>query len=67
MAYGNFKDLTRWIASDKIFPDKAFNIAKKSKILCVSKGSCFNSSMVYEIFDKKTSATRENKFYGGAR
>ena len=28
MAYGDFKDLTRRIASDKILSDKAFNVAK---------------------------------------
>ena len=28
IAYGHFKDLTRWTASDKILDDKAFNIAK---------------------------------------
>ena len=28
MAYGDFKDLTRRTASDKILCDKAFNIAK---------------------------------------
>ena len=28
MAYGDFKDLTRRTASDKILRDKAFNIAK---------------------------------------
>ena len=31
MAYGNFKDLTRRIASDKILHDKAFNITKNPK------------------------------------
>ena len=31
MAYGDFKDLARRIASDKIFKDKAFNIANNSK------------------------------------
>ena len=31
MAYGDFKDLTRRIASDKILRDKAFNIAKNPK------------------------------------
>ena len=31
MAYGNFKDLTRRTASDKILRDKAFNIAKNPK------------------------------------
>ena len=28
MAYGDFKDLTRRTASDKILCDKAFNVAK---------------------------------------
>ena len=31
MAYGVFKDATRKTASDKIFRDKAFSIAKNSK------------------------------------
>ena len=31
MVYGDFKDLTRRIASDKILRDKAFNIAKHPK------------------------------------
>ena len=31
MAYGDFKDLPRRIASDKILPEKAFNIAKNPK------------------------------------
>ena len=31
MAYGDFKDLTRRTASDKILPDKAFNIANNPK------------------------------------
>ena len=31
MTYGDFKDLTRRIASDKILRDKAFNIAKNPK------------------------------------
>ena len=31
MAYGDFKDLLRRTASDKIVQDKAFNIAKSSK------------------------------------
>ena len=28
MAYGDFKDLERGAASDKVFADKAFNVAK---------------------------------------
>ena len=31
MAYGDFKNLTRRTASDKIFRDKAFNIGKNPK------------------------------------
>ena len=31
MAYGDFKDLTRGTAADKILRDKAFNIAKNPK------------------------------------
>ena len=31
MAYGDFKDLNRRTASDKILRDKAFNIAKNPK------------------------------------
>ena len=31
MAYGDFKDLTRRTASDKILRDEAFNIAKNPK------------------------------------
>ena len=31
MAYGDFKDLTRRIASDKMLRDKPFNFAKKKK------------------------------------
>ena len=31
MTYGDFKDLTRRLVSNKVLHDKAFNIAKKSK------------------------------------
>ena len=31
MTYGDFKNLTRRIASDKILRDTAFNMAKNSK------------------------------------
>ena len=31
MAYGDFKDLDRRIAADKVLPDKAFNIATNRK------------------------------------
>ena len=47
MAYGDFKDLTRRTASDKILRDKAFNIAKNPKYDRYQKDL---SSMVYKFF-----------------
>ena len=52
MAHGDFKDLTRRTASDKILGDKAFNIAMNSKY---DGYQCGLASMVYKSFDKKTS------------
>ena len=34
MAYGDFKDLKRREASDKVLRDKAFNIAQNPKRTC---------------------------------
>ena len=51
MAYGDFKDLTRRTASDKILRDKAFNIAKNPKYDGYQRGL---ASMVYKFFGKKT-------------
>ena len=48
MAYGDFKDLTRRTASDKIFCNKAFNIAKNPKHDEYQRGL---TSMVYKFFD----------------
>ena len=50
MAYGDFKDLKRRTASDKILRDKAFNIAKNPKYDGYQRGL---ASMVYKFFDKK--------------
>ena len=50
MAYGDFKDLKRRIASDKILRDTAFNIAKNPKHDGYQRGL---TSMVYKFFDKK--------------
>ena len=50
MAYGDFKDLTRGTASDKILHDKAFNITKNLKYDGYQRGL---ASMVYKFFDKK--------------
>ena len=50
MAYGDFKDLARRTASDKVLRDKAFNIAKNPKYDGYQRGL---ASMVYKFFDKK--------------
>ena len=52
MAYRDFKDLTRRTASDKILHDKAFNFAKYLNYDGCQHGL---ASMVYKVFDKKTS------------
>ena len=52
MAYGDFKDLNRRTAADKVLGDKAFNIAKNPKY---DGYQCVLALMVYKLFDKKTS------------
>ena len=52
MAYGNFKDLPRRTTSDKVFRDKALNIAKNPKYDRYQRGL---ASLVYKFFDKKSS------------
>ena len=47
MIYGDFKDLARRTASDKILRDKAFNIAKNPKYDRYQRGL---ASMVYIFF-----------------
>ena len=54
MVYGDFKDLKRRTASDKILRDKAFNIAKNSKYDGYQRGL---ASMVYKFFDKKSTGS----------
>ena len=54
MAYGDFKDLTRRTASDKLLRNKAFNIAKNPKYDGYERGLV---SMVYKFFDKKSSGS----------
>ena len=51
MAYGDFKDLTKRTASDKVLRDKAFNTAKNPKYDGYQRGL---ASMVYNCFDKKS-------------
>ena len=50
MAYGDFKDLARRAASDKVIRDKAFNIAKGPKYDGYQTSLAL---MVYNFFDKK--------------
>ena len=54
MAYGDFKDLKRRTASDKVLRDKAFNIAKNPKYDGYQRGL---ASMVYNFFDKNSSGS----------
>ena len=51
MAYGDFKDLKRRTASDKVLRDKAFNIAKNPKYDGYQREL---ASVVYNFFDKKS-------------
>ena len=51
MAHGDFKNLTRRTASDKRLCDKALNIAKNPEYDGYQNGL---SSMLYNIFDKKS-------------
>ena len=50
MAYGDFKDLNRKTAADKVLCDKTFNIAKNPKYYRYQRGL---ASMVYKCFDAK--------------
>ena len=57
MAHGDFKDLARRTASDKILRDKAFDIAKNPKYDGCQRGL---ASMVYKFFDKKSTGSGVN-------
>ena len=54
MVYGDFKDLARRTASDKVLRDKAFNIAKNPKYDGYQRGL---ASMVYNFFDKASAGS----------
>ena len=56
MAYGDYKDLKRRTASDKVLREKA-NIAKSSKNDGYQRGL---ASLVYKFFDKKLKGTGVN-------
>ena len=57
MAYGDFKDLKRRTASDKLLRDKVFNIAKNPKYDEYQRGL---PSIVYKCFDKKSKESGVN-------
>ena len=53
MAYGDFKDLARRTASDKVLKDEAFNFAKNPQYNGYQRSL---ASMVYKFFDKKSAS-----------
>ena len=61
MAYGDFKDLKRRTASDKILRDEVFNIAKNPKYGGYQRGL---ASMVYKFFDKKSTSLPDKSVSG---
>ena len=54
MAYGDFEDLTKRTAADKVLRDKAFNIAKDPKYDGYQRGL---ASVVYKFFERKTAGS----------
>ena len=50
-AYGDFKDIAKRTAADKVLRDKAFNIAKDPTYGEYQRGL---ASIVYKVFDKNT-------------
>ena len=62
LAYGDFKDLTRRTASDKILHDKPFNIVKNLKYDGYQRGL---ASMVYRFFDKKSASLADKSASSG--
>ena len=57
MAYGDFKDIARRTASDKVLRDKAFNIAKNLEYDGYQSG---RASMVHKLFDRKLKGSSVN-------
>ena len=57
MAYGDFKDLPKRTASDKVLRDKPFNIARYPKYDEYQTGL---ASMVYKFFDKTSEGSGVN-------
>ena len=57
MAYGDFKDLRRRTAFDKVLRKKAFNFAKNPKYDGCQRGL---GSAIYKFFDKKSAGSGVN-------
>ena len=57
LVYGDFKDLARRTASDKVLRNKTFNIAKNTKHDENQRGLAF---MVYKLFDKTSAGSGVN-------
>ena len=51
LAYGNFKDLAKRTAADKVLRDKVFKVASDQKYDGYQRGL---ASMVYKFFDEKS-------------
>ena len=58
MSYGDFKDLAKRTAADKVLRDNAFKIASDQKYDEYQRGL---ASMVYKFFDKKSQGTGTSK------
>ena len=54
LAYGDFKDLAKRTAADKVLRNKAFNVAKDPKYDGYQRGL---ASVVYKFCDKKTAGS----------
>ena len=63
MAYGDFKDLTRFNSFDKKLGDKAFNLAKNPKYDRCQWGL---GSTVYKFFDKVSALQADKSASDGA-
>ena len=57
MAYGDFKDIARRTASDKVLREETFNIAKNPKYDGYQTGL---TSMVYKFIDRKAKGSGDN-------
>ena len=61
MVYGDFKDLARRTASDKVLRDKAFNMDENPKYDGYQRDL---ASMVYKVFDRKSASLADKSTKG---